>query len=81
MSHHTVHIALLGCGAFSPYHSSIPIPFWWNSLLILNGQLFVQGKRLISELNRVADHNGSSMFTVPQMKDIAKVNHKGYTTQ
>ena len=35
--------------------------------------ILVQGKRLISELNRVADHNGSSMFTVAQMKDIAKV--------
>ena len=34
----------------------------------------MQGKRLISELNRVADHNGTSMFTVPQMKDTAKVH-------
>ena len=33
----------------------------------------LQGKRFISELSRVAEHSASSVFTVQQMKEIAKV--------
>ncbi len=32
-----------------------------------------QAKRFISELSRMADHTSNPTFTVPQMKDIAKV--------
>ena len=32
-----------------------------------------QAKRLVAELGRVSQHQGSTMFTVQQMKDIAKV--------
>lgn len=31
-----------------------------------------QAKRFISELGRIAEHTSSSVFTVQQMKDIAK---------
>ena len=33
-----------------------------------------QAKRLVAELGRVSRHQGSPMFTVQQMKDIAKVS-------
>jgi len=32
-----------------------------------------QAKRFIGELNRMAEHNASSLFSVQQLKDLAKV--------
>ena len=41
-----------------------------------------QAKRLVAELSRVSEHQGSSTFTVQQMKDIAKVRqHHTHTCQ
>jgi len=33
-----------------------------------------QAKRFVSELNRVSDNTGNSLFNVSQLRDIAKVN-------
>ena len=35
--------------------------------------LFMQAKRFISELSRIADHTSSSTFTVQQLRDVVKV--------
>ena len=37
---------------------------------------FLQGKRFIAELNRVAEHTSSSVFTVQQLRDVGKVREK-----
>ena len=34
-----------------------------------------QAKRFVSELNRISDNTGNSLFNTSQLRDIAKVNN------
>ena len=45
----------------------------WSVLLFFVQTLPQQAKRFIGELNRMAEHNASSLFSVQQLKDLAKV--------
>ena len=35
-----------------------------------------QAKRFVSELNRISDNTGNSLFNTSQLRDIAKVNNR-----